>query len=500
MDAGDKVLTSLDWGVIMVYGVGMIVTGIYFSRRNKSTEDYMLGGRTMSSWRVGLSFFATLFSAVTYLSLPGEMIKNGPMIWSMAAALPFIYWVVAYYLIPFIMKLKITSAYELLETELDLKNRMLAVIYFLVMRFVWMAVIIFLVSEKVIVPLMGWPPATALTVALVMGIITILYTSFGGLRGVVLTDVVQTFILFGGTLLAIVLIIKRVGGPGAIIPHQWPQQWAPWKFFDPGARVSFLTAFITYFGWSVCTAGSDQMAIQRYLATRDVQAARRMYLSSVLSNVFVFLLLAVLGLALYAFFSRHPEALPPGRTVLESADLLFPRFIAIGLPAGISGLVLAGLFAASMSSLSSGINSSSMSIIHDFILRFRRAPLSEKRQVQLAKIISLLTGVVIVLLSLVIGRVQGNLLEVTYKTINLLVGPLFVPFFMAMFVKKAKATPTFTGTIVSALTAAFISFNRELFGLNISFLWIIPGSFLAGVTVSYILSLLQRQPRVTPHG
>jgi len=152
MDAGEKVLTSLDWGVIMVYGVGMIVTGIYFSRRNKSTEDYMLGGRTMSSWRVGLSFFATLFSAVTYLSLPGEMIKNGPMIWSMAAALPFIYWVVAYYLIPFIMKLKITSAYELLETELDLKNRMLAVIYFLVMRFVWMAVIIFLVSFVLVIP------------------------------------------------------------------------------------------------------------------------------------------------------------------------------------------------------------------------------------------------------------------------------------------------------------------------------------------------------------
>jgi SSS family solute:Na+ symporter len=495
MDSGSKVLTSLDWGVIILYGIGMIVVGIYFSRRNKSTEDYMLGGRSMSSWRVGLSFFATLFSAVTYLSLPGEMIKNGPMIWSMAAALPFIYWVVARYLIPFIMKLKISSAYELLETELDLKNRMLAVIYFLVMRFVWMAVIIFLVSEKVIVPLMGWPPGTALMVAIVMGVITILYTSFGGIRGVVLTDVVQTFILFGGTLLAIVLITRETGGIGAIIPDRWPEHWAPWKFFDPGARVSFLTAFITYFGWSVCTAGSDQMAIQRYLATRDVKAARRMYLSSVLSNVFVFLLLALLGLALYAYFSRYPSALPAGRSVVESADLLFPRFIAIGLPAGISGLVLAGLFAASMSSLSSGINSSSMSIINDLILRFRNKPLTEKRQVQLAKIISLLIGVVIVLLSLVIGRVQGNLLEVTYKTINLLVGPLFVPFFMAMFIKKARPTPTFAGTIVSALTAAFISFNRELFGLNISFLWIIPGSFLAGVAISYLLSILSPPAR-----
>ncbi len=490
MNPVNKVLTTLDWTVIIVYGIGMIIVGIYFSRSNKSTEDYMLGGRNMKSWRVGLSFFATLFSAVTYLSMPGEMIKNGPMIWSMVAALPFIYWVVAYYLIPFIMKLRIASAYELLETELDLKNRMLAVIYFLVMRFVWMAVIIFMVSEKVIVPLMGWPAETALMVSIVMGVVTIIYTSFGGIRGVVLTDVVQTFILFGGTILAIVLITKQVGGVEAIIPDQWPEHWAPWKFFDPNARVSFMTAFITYFGWSVCTAGSDQMAIQRYLATSDVKAARRMYLSSVLSNVFVFLLLAILGLALYAFFTEHPGALPGEKSIIESADLLFPRFIVIGLPAGISGLVLAGLFAASMSSLSSGINSSSMSIINDFILRFGSKSITEKKQVQLAKLISLLIGVIIVLLSLVIGRIQGNLLEITYKTINLLVGPLFVPFFMAMFVKKAKATPTFIGTVVSGMTATFISFSQELFSITISFLWIIPASFFAGVVVSYLLSIL----------
>ncbi len=490
MNSTEKVLTSLDWWVIVIYGIGMIVVGIYFSRRNKSTEDYMLGGRNMKSWRVGLSFFATLFSAVTYLSMPGEMVKNGPMMWSILAAMPFFYWVVAYYLIPFIMKLKISSAYELLEMELDLKNRMLAVVYFLVMRLVWMGVIIFMVSEKVIVPLMGWPAGTALMVSIVMGIVTIIYTSYGGIRGVVLTDVVQTFILFGGTILAIVLIINRVGGPEAIIPGHWPEQWAPWKFFDPNARVSFMTAFITYFGWSVCTAGSDQMAVQRYLATRDVKAARRMYMSSVLSNFFVFLLLAVLGLALYAFFTENPGALPKGKDIIGSADLLFPRFIVIGLPAGISGLVLAGLFAASMSSLSSGINSSSMSIINDFILRFRKEPITEKNQVKLAKLISLLIGVIIVLLSLVIGRIQGNLLEITYKTINLLVGPLFVPFFMAMFVPRARATATFIGTVLSGVTATFISFSQEIFSVTISFLWIIPGSFVAGVIISYVLSLL----------
>ncbi len=490
MNIDKMTLTSLDWIVIIVYGIGLLVVGFYFSYVNKSSDDYMLGGRNMKSWRVGLSLFATLFSAVTYLSMPGEMIKHGPMIWSMVAALPFIYFVVAYFFIPFIMKLKITSAYELLETRLGLRNRILAAIYFLMMRFVWMAVIIYMVSEKVIVPIMGWPESTALMISIIMGIVTVIYTSFGGLRGVVLTDVVQTFILFGGTLLAIILIINQLGSVSAIIPSQWPEHWSGWVFFDTKVRVSFLTAFITSFGWYVCTAGSDQMAIQRYLATRDVRAARRMYLSSLVTNLLVYFLLAILGLALFAYFKMHPELLTSGSSIVDGADLLFPRFIVIGLPIGFSGLVLAGLLAASMSSLSSGINSSALSIINDFIVRFRKNPLADAYQVKLAKIISLAIGVIIVLLSLVIGNVKGNLLELTYKTINLLVGPLFVPFFMAMFVRQAKPTATFIGTLTSAIAATLISFSQELFSITISFLWIIPGSFLVGVIISLVLSVL----------
>jgi SSS family solute:Na+ symporter len=490
MNIDKMTLTSLDWIVIIVYGIGMLVVGFYFSYVNKSSDDYMLGGRNMKSWRVGLSLFATLFSAVTYLSMPGEMIKHGPMIWSMVAALPFIYFVVAYFFIPFIMKLKITSAYELLETRLGLQNRLLAVIYFLMMRFVWMAVIIYMVSEKVIVPIMGWPENTALVVSIVMGIVTVIYTSFGGFRGVVFTDVVQTFILFGGTLLAIILIINELGSVSAIISSQWPEHWSGWVFFDTNVRVSFLTAFITSFGWFVCTAGSDQMAIQRYLATRDVKAARRMYLSSLVTNFFVYFLLAILGLALFAYSKMYPELLASGSAIVDGADLMFPRFIVTGLPIGISGLVLAGLLAASMSSLSSGINSSVLSIINDFILRFRKNSLADAYQVKLAKIISLGIGVIIVLLSLVIGNVKGNLLELTYKTINLFVGPLFVPFFMAMFVRKARPMATFIGTFTSAIAATLISFSQELFSITISFLWIIPGSFLVGVIISVVLSIL----------
>ncbi len=482
------VLSTLDWIIIIGYGVGMLLVGFYFSRRNKSSDDYMLGGRNMSSWRVGLSLFATMFSAITYLSYPGEMMKHGPMIWSLLFSIPFVYFVVAYFFIPYFMKLHISSAYEFLETRLDVRNRIVAAVYFLTMRLVWMGVIIYMVSEKVIVPIMGWSEGTALWVSVIMGIVTVIYTSFGGFRGVVLTDVVQTFILFGGTLLAIVLITRQLGGISAIIPTEWPEHWAGWVFFDTNARVSFLTANIATFGWYVCTAGSDQMAVQRYLATKDVKAARRMYLSSLISNILVSSLLAFLGLALFAYFKAHPEFITTGSSIVEEADLLFPRFIVLGLPVGVSGLVLAGLFAASMSSLSSGINSSAMSIINDFIIRFKKNTISEANKIKLAKIISVAIGVIIVLLSFVIGNIKGNLLELTYKTVNLLTAPLFVPFFIAMFVPKAKANATFIGTLVSGIVAALISFSQELFSVEVTFLWIIPGSFMIGVVVSIVLS------------
>ena len=483
-------LNFWDWVVIVVYGISMLLIGYYYSKKNKNPEDYMLGGRNIRSWKVGLSLFATMFSAVTYLSFPGEMIKNGPMILSMVAALPVVYFIVAYYFIPFIMKLKITSAYELLEAKLGLSNRLIASSFFLIMRLIWMAVIIFMVADKIIIPLMGWSEDKALMISIIMGIVTVVYTSFGGIRSVIITDVIQTFILFLGTILAIVLITSQLDSVADIIPNKWPEQWAGWVFYDPSARVSFLAAFITSFGWYICTAGSDQMAIQRYLTTKDIKAARKMYLGSIIANVVVDLLLGILALSLFAYFSIHPELFNDGPSIVEGADLLFPRFIVIGLPVGFSGLVLAGLLAASMSSLSSGINSSALSVINDFILRLRKDKISDSDQVKLAKIISLVIGVIIVSLSLIIGNVKGNLLELTFKTINILVAPLFIPFFMAMFIRFAKPKATFIGTVLSAISAILISFSHEIFGSGISFLWIIPESFLVGAVVSIVLSAL----------
>jgi SSS family solute:Na+ symporter len=492
-------MTPLDWVVIVAYGVGMLAVGWYYWRRTATTDDYLLGGRSMRPVGLGLSLFASLLSTITYLSLPGEMIRHGPMMLAMVVAFPLVAYVVGWFMIPFIMTLKITSAYEILETRLGLGVRMLGASFFLAMRLAWMAVIIYATTDKVLVPLMGLKASATPVLCAVLGAITVVYTSMGGLRAVVLTDVVQTLILFGGALFTLVLISIHLGGPAAWWPQTWPDHWAdPQWGLSLTARTTFLGALMAQFTWWVCTAGSDQMAIQRYLATRDVKTARGVLITSLAANTMVYLILFAVGLSLLAYFRLHPEMLPQGTGLLTDPDRLFPHFIAVGLPTGVSGLVVAGLLAAAMSSLSSGINSSCSVITSDFIDRFRSldGDSPEADHIKTAKIVSVFVGVVVVALSTGVGMVQGNLLEVTFKVSNLLTAPLFGLFFMAMFVRWATGLGTIVGAVFGVAVAAAINYWPDVTGTQgISFLWAMPLSLVTQIGVGMLVSALPKGRR-----
>src|SRR5690606_37740521 len=138
------------------YMVAMLLVGWYFSRRTQTTDDYLLGGRQMNPWAVGLSMFATLLSTLTYLSMPGEMITHGPMVIAMIAPFPLIAWIVGWYIIPRFMKLQVISAYEILEKRLGIGIRLLGSALFLSLRLLWMAVVIYATVDKVLIPMLGW--------------------------------------------------------------------------------------------------------------------------------------------------------------------------------------------------------------------------------------------------------------------------------------------------------------------------------------------------------
>jgi SSS family solute:Na+ symporter len=229
------------------------------------------------------------------------------------------------------------------------------------------------------------------------------------------------------------------------------------------------------------------MAIQRYLATKDVRSARKTFGISLVTNFTVQVLLALVGLALLAYFTKKPYELPAGEVIFNYADSLFPWFIVVGLPVGVTGLVTAGLISAAMSSLSSGLNSSSSVISEDIIKRF----FPSKKNVDFlkqARTISVIIGGVVTLLCLLVGYVQGNLLEVVIKVVNLFVAPLFVLFFMALFIPFSTQFATIAGGLVSVAVAIAIAFF-EMFGLQV--LWIMPIAFIAGISLACILSAVE---------
>lgn len=475
--------------VLGLYALGMLCIGRYYERRTETKEEYLNGGRNMNPIMIGLSLFATLTSTISYLAFPGEMIKNGPMMFAQLLCYPFAFILVGWWLIPAIMKQNhISSGYELLELKLGLSGRLIGAGMFVVIRMVWMAAILYSLSDKVIVPLFKLDPQWSPWISLITGIFTLLYTSAGGMRAVVLTDVIQSIIMFFGAAFVILTITVSLGGVNEWWPKTWSLHWQePIFWFRADVRITFMGAFLNMFVWMLCTSGSDQMAIQRYLSMSNPKVARKAFGIQMIVEIIMGALLGLVGLAVLGFYSAHQNQFGVGVDLITKADELFPSYIANAMPVGFSGLVIAALFSAAMSSLSSGMNSSSAVIESDFINRFSPNSHSKTNNLNQVRVISAVVGIFAILISTVIGKLGENLLEIGIKAINLLTAPLFVLFFLALFIRRATPLSGIIATIVSVTVAISISFFN-IFGLE--FMWSAPCSLIAGISAGILTSLL----------
>jgi SSS family solute:Na+ symporter len=380
--------------------------------------------------------------------------------------------------------------------------RTLGSLLFLALRLMWMSVIVYATTSKVLIPLLGLDPMFTPLVCAALAFVTILYTAMGGLKAVVITDLIQATILFGAAIATVVTITVCLGGVHGWWPSQWYPHWPePVYGFDPDARVTLFGAALATFTWFVCTSTSDQIAVQRYLSTKDAKAARSVLLISLGADAIVEFLLAAVGLGLLAYFRTFPFLLPDGQPLLSDADKLFPQFIIIGLPVGVSGLVVAGLLACAMSAFSAGINSTCSVISIDVVDRLRgNRKTSDLGRVRRLKYISVMVGVIVVFLSLFVNMVQGNLLEVCYKVVNLLTAPLAGLFFLAMFVPWAKGFGAIVGAVCGLAVVIVLSYWKDMTGGRDTFIWAMPVSLVAEVAVGALVSLLpigQAKPMLT---
>lgn len=431
------------------------------ARQVKSQKDYLLGGKSLGSGMVGLSLFATLISTLSYLSYTGEMVKYGPVFIAGVLSLPVAGWIVGRFIIPRIMKFNVTSAYEILELNVGPGTRKLATIFFISLRFMWMCTIVFATVRVAVIPIFGLPASLTPYICALLILFTILFTTIGGLKAVVTTDALQSIIMLLGALISIVVILCKIGSLSELSN---PELYSHWIEFDlmprRDVRMTGANIFLMNLLWMICTAGSDQMAIQRYLSVKDAEGARRSYNISLLTSGIMKVFLAFVGLLVMVYFTKFPEHLEEGATVYSAADTLFPTFIRIGLPAGLTGLIAAALIAAAISSLSSGLNSVS-SVIQEDVLKKMKCFRDKEFSLRSIKVISFLVGLAVLGGSFFVGYVKGNLLDITMKLVNLVSGPLFVLFFMAMF----SPVKTDRGAIIGGLASLAAAIAVSFFGI-----------------------------------
>jgi SSS family solute:Na+ symporter len=425
------------------------------------------------------------------------MIANGPMLITQVAAHPIIFLILGYFLIPLLMRQPVTSAYEILERQLGSSIRTAGAVVFLLLRLGWMSTILFATSEVVLVPLLGVSPSWTPWLCISLGLVTAIYSSSGGIRAVVMTDAVQSITMLTGAILTLFVVTRRVGSVSAWWPNEWPSHWQEMNWgFDPSVRLSFGMLMLSTTLWYVCTNGSDQMAIQRFLAGRDASAARKTLAISQIADVCISLLLALTGVAVLGYYQINPPELADGQTLKSAGDKLFPRFIMTEMSGGMAGLVLAAILSAAMSSLSSGVNSAAGVLERDFVSR-RTNNSSPEQTVRRLRVLSWLITLLAVALSLLNLLITGNLLERCFKVVNLLTAPLFVLFFLALFIKRSNAAGAWAGLICSVVAAIGIAYGEDLrLPINISFVWMMPISLVVGIFVGTGVSLLT--PRTNP--
>jgi SSS family transporter len=474
-------LKWLDWIVIVVYLATMVGMGLYFYLREKrnSTSDFFVGGRTIPFWAAGISLYAANTSSISFIAIPAKAFETN---WqyltnNLIAVLGLMF--VAVWIVPLLRRLDLMSVFSYLETRFHPGIRMCASALCIVMQIgSRMSVILFL-------PALAIATITGIDVTwsiLLMGGFTIIYTALGGMKAVIWTDFVQVIVKMGGAIFAIGFIIWHLhGGFGEFLTTALAEHKT--KLFDFSFDLTRATVwgflFLVVFD-VVLTFPKDQVLMQRVLSTKsDKEAGRSIwaFAAIMIPGGFVFY---TIGTALFVFYKTHPERMNP----LLPIDATFPLFIAAELPSGVTGLIIAGIFAAAMATLSGIMNSVATLASVDFYEKLVKNP-DPRKSVRFAELMTVAAGVVGIGIALLLSRFDiHSLFDVSIELAGLLGGGFAGAYTLGMFTRRANSQGVAIGIASSMLlTLAIWSLKivHPYFYLAISIMLCIVIGYLASL-------------------
>lgn len=470
MEQVGRAIGVIDWTVLVVYLATMALGGLWLARRQRSTEDYFVGGRNVPGWAAGLSLFATSISTATFLAYPGHGYGGDWALLVPGLMLPVVAIYTTMIVVPFYRATVKVSAFEYLERRFGRFARTYAAIQYIIFELFRMGFVLFL-AARAIHAMTDWDVRA---IILVGGVVTIIYTAIGGIQAVIWTDVFQSITLFtGGLLCAGLLLFTPEGGPSRIVEiantaEKFHLGELSLDLTRPTVLVMLLYGLFSYAAFSSLL----QTGVQRYLSVSSTRSAQRGVWIGAISCVLTWVLFILVGTLLYAYYQIYPGRLPT--TVAEHPIEVFPYFIATQLPQGLIGIFLAAMCAAGMSSLDSSMNALSLTTLQDLAGRYV-ARLSQRQNLLLAMGTSVFWGVLGTGVALSMIRVESAL-EFSYVVISILGGGLFGMFLLALFVRRAHALGVYVGLAVGIAVTLWATLDK-LLELGLPLPEILRGSF-----------------------
>jgi len=469
-------LKSLDFIAVAAYLLVTFGIALWFGYRQKNADDFFVGGRHVPWFAVGLSILATLFSTLTYLGTPGEVIKHGIGFYCGYLALPLSMIVITRFWIPFYMKLGLTSAYEYLELRFHFGVRCVGAILFILLRLGWMSMVVFVASfalDQVKGPDLEFLPGEDLYWWIFcIGSIAAVYTAVGGIQAQIWTDVLQCLLLLAGAIMVIAAVVGSTGTSPvdwvASVAEQQTSHVSPPLFsWDLTLRVTIITAMMNHFFWGICTHGADQVVLQRYFSTASLKSARRSYYISIATELIMVGLLSLCGFALLTFYLMNPHSLPDGWTLSNSADKLFPHFLNSQLPAGCAGLVISAFLCDAIQTLEAGANSITAVVTTDLLRSKKSSIRKQAASLLFVRILSIVVTIVVTVVAFFVARLALSggmtIIDLMPKFFNLFVGPLAAMFFVGMFLPRCTTREVSIAVATGLVTAVCWNWSRELF-------------------------------------
>jgi SSS family solute:Na+ symporter len=480
-------LHALDLVVILVYMVGVTGIGWFFGRKQKNIRDYFLSDKNVPWWALAGSIVATETSTVTFISVPAFAFAANAR--GEGGNFTFLQLVVGYMIgrliivvlfIPLYFRGELFTVYQILDQRFSGKVKRAAASLFLITRSIADGIRLY-ATALVLVALTGWADPVSI---LIIGVVTIAYTYVGGMAAVIWTDVLQLIIYLAGAVVATFVLLDR-------IPGGWNEVVAVGNQFDKFRWLDFSTGLgRSYTFWAgvlggafltTATHGTDQLMVQRYLCSRTPQQASGALLASGAVIFAQFVLFLLIGVMLFVFYRQFPT-LP--ETVMNRADRVFPHFIVTQLPSGIVGLVIAAIFAAAMSTLSSSLNSLAATSLTDFYRPLLAPDHSDEHYLKVSKWFTAAWGCIQIVVAILAIAMQQRVVDAVLGVASFTNGPILGLFFLGVFTRRVKARGALAGMLIGLAVMAFVWLR-----LQVSWQWyVLIGSsvtFVAGILASY---------------